>query len=139
MSGAHLHELETHSDHLRRIFELVLSSPLLPRFKELLLSEEHQNPQIDSVKSCILRCICLLAIGTEIFPDNSDIKTRLVMMIGNTDFYSVVFNQTRSSFSDTMNMAFMAIGYYLKNGFDVVPALARVDNFQYIFAAVFEN
>lgn len=61
------------------------------------------------------------------------------MMIGNTDFYSVVFNQTRSSFSDTMNMAFMAIGYYLKNGFDVVPALARVDNFQYIFAAVFEN
>jgi hypothetical protein len=36
-------------------------------------------------------------------------------------------------------MAFMAIGYYVKNGFDVMPALARLDNFQYIFASIFEN
>jgi hypothetical protein len=42
-------------------------------------------------------------------------------------------------FTDVVNMAFMAIGYYVKNGFDVMTALARVDNFQFIFASIFEN
>ncbi len=60
-------------------------------------------------------------------------------MVGHTEFYTVVFNQTRSIFTDVVNMAFMAIGYYIKNGFDVMGALARVDNFQFIFASIFEN
>lgn len=40
VSGAHAHDLETHTEHLRRIFDLVLSSPLLPRFKDLLGAQE---------------------------------------------------------------------------------------------------
>jgi hypothetical protein len=77
VSGAHAHDLETHMEHLRRIFDLVLNSPLLPRFKDLLVAQEEQNPVIDSVKSCVLRCVCLLTIGSELFPDGSEVKTRL--------------------------------------------------------------
>jgi hypothetical protein len=33
VSGTHLHELESYSEHLRRVFELVLSSPILEKFK----------------------------------------------------------------------------------------------------------
>ena len=38
VSGAHAHDLDTHAEHLRRIFDLVLNSPLLERFKVLLLA-----------------------------------------------------------------------------------------------------
>lgn len=60
-------------------------------------------------------------------------------MVGHTEFYTAVFDQTRSIFTDVVNMAFIAIGYYIKNEFDVMAALARADNFQFIFAPIFEN
>ena len=73
-----MHEIETHKEHLNRIFELVLSSPLLLRFKDLLSAQEEQTQGIDSIKACILRCICLLTVGGELFADGSDLKSRLL-------------------------------------------------------------
>ena len=75
VSGAHLHELETHLDHLRRIFELVLSSPILEKFKQFLAAQEEATADLHLIKACILRCLCLLSIGNEFFTDSgSNIK-----------------------------------------------------------------
>ena len=84
VSGAHLHELESHIDHLRRIFELVLSSPILEKFKEFLAASEDATPDLYQIKASILRCLCLLTIGNELFTDvnSANLKQRLNFIIG---------------------------------------------------------
>jgi len=75
VSGAHLHEIDIHIEHLRRIFELVLASPIIDKFKQFLAASEETTPDLYLIKASILRCLCLLTIGNELFTDSgSNIK-----------------------------------------------------------------
>jgi len=91
VSGAHLHELEIHTEHLRRIFELIISSPLLDKFKQFLAASEEATADLYLIKASILRCICLLSIGNELFTDGSDLKQRLLYLVGDMELYTQAF------------------------------------------------
>ena len=58
-------------DHIKRVFDLVLSSPLFDNFSKILREQEDIN--IANIKLDTLKCIGLLSVGCRLF-SKSDIS-----------------------------------------------------------------
>lgn len=65
-------ELIEVSDHLRRIFDLVLSSNLIEVYGHILDQADEQK--VCTIKIDVLRLIALMSTGTRLFTPNSDIS-----------------------------------------------------------------
>ena len=66
ISGSLSHELESQQDHLKRIYDLVLSCNLTQRFAQLLQMEDSMDSF--PIKHSILKNLCLLTLGRFILP-----------------------------------------------------------------------
>ena len=53
------------ADHIRRIFDLVLSSPLFDNFISII--DTVDDLKVAPIKLDVLRCIALLSLGLKLF------------------------------------------------------------------------
>jgi hypothetical protein len=74
LTGTMSHELDFQSDHLRRVFDLIFSSQIIPRFTFLL--QLNESVEISETKLSIVRAISLLTMGTPLIQDQN-LRNRL--------------------------------------------------------------
>lgn len=75
VSVAHLSEFENTGEHIRRIFDLILSSQILTKFNQLL-GMPDESVEILTIKLNLLKCLSMLTIGNKLFT-GQEIRNRL--------------------------------------------------------------
>lgn len=76
LSGAHIHDLSIYGEHVRRIFDLTLSSQILSHFGTFLGMTDDNDVDILTIKLSVLKCLRLLTIGCKLF-NGHEIQNRL--------------------------------------------------------------
>ncbi len=87
VSVAHLSEFENTGEHIRRIFDLILSSQILTKFNQLL-GMPDESVEILTIKLNLLKCLSMLTIGNKLFT-GQEIRNRLEIQLTNS---SLVMN-----------------------------------------------
>lgn len=123
------YELIEISDHVRRIFDLVLSSNLFENFLQLLTTEEDKKVAV--IKLEALRCIGLISVGIKLFNVNSNtdismdkdndhqFQQRLLAYLNNQNLQLIILNQINSNCLEVREQAYLTLGHMIRHGADL--------------------
>jgi hypothetical protein len=142
IEGTQCHELEDIADHIRRIFDLTLSSQVFEFFVFVLKQEDSY--EIAQMKVDVLKIVCLSTYGNKYFTEGRIPKydsttdgllgQRLNAELGKYDLVMLIQQQVKSRCVEVIDMTYLALGTYLRNGVDISSLFFDPDSFNLMYA-----
>ncbi|CDW88478.1 UNKNOWN [Stylonychia lemnae] len=125
------------SDHIRRVFDLILSSTILEIGAQIL--DQQDDMKISPIKIEVLRCIGLLSIAGKLFTQSEyQLQTedqdgdmqflqKLQAQLVNYDIVVKVLNQINSNCIEVRDQSILVIGHLIRNGLDLSQLIFESD------------
>ena len=141
-------ELAEIGEHLRRIYDLMLSSNMHEVFSQIL--DLPDDMKISPIKLEVLKLIAQMSVGNRLFSQGSEISINVLneegdvlmlqkiqAMMLNLDMIVKVVNQINSNCIEVRDQSFLVIGQLIRNGVDIQSLIFDSDALEVILQQIY--